>query len=122
MSRQNWQQWLRACSKDPGSPIQLPKLGNSGSSLGMPTGQDTRALAAISACWDLYAGSDADGQAGALDAVRALLPALQPQCHAFARELIAFSLDWFDRERLWDRVVTKGGSVTDPPIEPVGAK
>lgn len=106
MSKQNWQAWLRACSKDPGSPIQLPKLGNSGSSLGMLTGQDARALAAISACWDLYANADADGQTGALVAVRALLPAVQPGCRPFARELVAFSLDWSDRDRLWDRVVT----------------
>jgi hypothetical protein len=62
------------------------------------------ALGAISACWELYSNSDEAGQLAALAAVRALLPALQPQCRPFARELIAFSLDWSDRERLWPQV------------------
>ena len=91
-------QWLRACSKDPDSPIRLP------GSLGMLTGQDSRALEAIGACWELYANSDADGSAGALAAIEALLPAMQSKCRGFARELIARSLDWGDRERLWSRV------------------
>jgi len=95
MYAQTWQKWLRVCSKDPGSPIRLP------GSLAMLTGQDIRALGAISACWELYAGSDPVGQAGALAAVRHLLPAVQPQCRPFARELIACSLDWDDRDRLW---------------------
>lgn len=48
--------------------------------------------------------SDADGQRGALVAIRALLPALQKKCRPFARELIAFSLNWDDREWLWSEV------------------
>ena len=90
--------WLRACSKEPGSPIRLP------GPLAMLTGQDSRALGAIAYCWHLYASSDEDGAAGALAAVRALLPALQPQCRPFARELIAQALDWHDRERIWPLV------------------
>lgn len=99
MKRQTWLQWLRECTKDPHSLTRLAPR-----SLGALTGQDTRALEAISACWQLYAGSDEAGQAAALRAARALLPALQPQCHRFAFELIAFALDWPDRERLWKLV------------------
>lgn len=94
----NWQEWLVACEEDPDSPADLP------GSTAMLTGQDTRALAAISACWDLYASSDEDGQRGALTSVRALLPALQTKCRPFARELIAYSMDWSDRARLWKQV------------------
>lgn len=92
---QRWDQWIRACAKDPHSPARFP------GSLGMLTGQDARALEAISCCWELYAGGDAAGEKAAIEAIRALLPALQPQCRQFARELIAFSLDWSDRDRLW---------------------
>jgi len=106
MKEPTWDQWLRACSKDPKSPACVPK-----GALGMLTGQDARALGAISRCWDLYACSDEAGMRAALDAVRALLPALQPQCRFFARELIARSLDWSDRERLWPFVSAEGASV-----------
>lgn len=70
------------------------------------TGQDHRALTAIDACWDLYAGGDFDAQAGALAAVRALLPAMQEQCRPLARELIAHWMDWPDRDRLWPKVAS----------------
>jgi hypothetical protein len=72
--------------------------------LGELTGQDNRALAAIVHCWELYACSDEDGQRGALEAVRALLPAMQPKTRYLAREAIAYVLDWPDRERLWPLV------------------
>lgn len=93
--RSRWLSWLRACSRDVGSPIRLP------GSLAMLTGQDCRALGAVAYCWHLYASSDDDGTRGALGAVRALLPAMQPTCRPFARELIAQALDSKDRERLW---------------------
>ncbi len=64
-------QWLRLCAKDPTSPARLP------GSLGMLTGRDYRALAAIAACWQLYSASDDYGARGALEAVRALLPGMQ---------------------------------------------
>jgi hypothetical protein len=72
--------------------------------MGAITGQDRRVLSAISECWGLYASSDNAGQSAALAAVRVLLPAMQLQCYPFARELIAFTLDWPDRERLWPLV------------------
>jgi hypothetical protein len=98
--KQNWQAWLRACSKNPNSPAKLAP-----GALGALTGQDARALAAIAACWELYAGSDDDGQRAAIAAVRHLLPAVQYKNHLFARELIAFALDWSDRDRIWRLVM-----------------
>lgn len=100
MKKQSWRQWARACAKDPSSPSELGSQ-----SLGMLTGQDTRALDAIVSCWELYACSDEDGQRGALAAVRMLLPAMQATTRWMARELIPFALDWNDRERLWPLVV-----------------
>lgn len=96
---QTWDQWLRVCSRDPSSPALLPERP-----LAMLTGQDFRALAAVAAAWKLYANSDADGQAAALVAVRALLLGMQPKCRFLARELIAFAMNWDDRDRLWPRV------------------
>ena len=78
-------QWLRANRHD----------------LAPLTGQDTRALLAIATCWELYSNSDRNGQAGALVAVCALLPAMQDKCRYLARELIAYAMDWGDRERIW---------------------
>jgi hypothetical protein len=95
-----WDAWLRACAKDPQSQARIPK--NWAAPL---TGQDTRALTAIAACWRLYASADDDGRTGALAAVRALLPAMQPQTRYLARELIAWAMEWTDRERLWDYVM-----------------
>jgi len=95
-----WRTWLRTRIKDnyarPGD-IPLPPLG-------ALTGQDARCLSAIAACWELYAGSDEDGGQAALAAVQALLPGMQEKCRPFARELIAFALDWTDREKLWPLV------------------
>jgi len=112
MKTLTWDRWLRACAKDPGTQANLPgcpdrcrRCSTCTHVLGVLTGQDSRALAAISQCWELYACSDAAGERGALQAVRALLPALQPQCRVFARELIAMSLDWSDRDRLWPLVI-----------------
>jgi hypothetical protein len=95
-----WRSWLRACSKDPSSPAYKGTQG-----LGAITGQDARVLEAISACWFLYAASDDNGRAAALIAVNSLLSAMQPQCRGFAKELIAFAMDWHDRDRLWERVI-----------------
>ncbi len=96
MAKQTWEQWLRTCSKDPTSPARV-----AAHALGALTGQDRRALAAIACCWELYAGSDTTGQLAALEGVRRLLPAMQPGCRYLARELVAFTLDWTDRDRVW---------------------
>jgi hypothetical protein len=99
MKAQTWRAWARACTKDPSSPSLL-KTG----ALAALTGQDARALDAIVACFELYASSDEDGAGGALQAVRALLPAMQESTRWIAKELIPFVLDWNDRERLWSRI------------------
>ena len=99
MKKQTWQQWSRAVAKDPSSPSEIGSQ-----SLAALTGQDTRALNAIVACWELYAVSDEAGQRGALAAVKLLLPAMQASTRWMARELIPYALDWSDRERLWPMV------------------
>jgi hypothetical protein len=100
MRKQTWQQWVRAIERGDRSTPSLILRGT----LAALTGQDVRAMNAIVACWELYASSDKDGQRGALQAVRALLPALQTSVRPLARELIPFALDWDDRERLWPLV------------------
>jgi len=104
MARETWQKWLRACLRDPSNPARVALFRDRLPTLGALTGQDKRALDAISACWELYSVSDEAGQVAALAAIRALLLALQSQCRPFARELIAYSLDWPDRARLWPLV------------------
>jgi hypothetical protein len=114
----HWLSWIRACLIDPGNPINLPRPVSSHRGpkamekptavLGMLTGQDKRALLAIASCWHLYTCSDEDGRNGALEAVRALLPAMQSKCQCFGRELIAQQMDWDDRARLWAIVCPEG--------------
>jgi hypothetical protein len=99
MSEQTWQQWARAVQRDPESPSEIKR-----GALGALTGQDTRALNAIAACWKLYSNSDDDGQAAAIVAIRALLGGMQPTTRWLARELIPWALDWDDRARLWPLV------------------
>lgn len=103
-----WLKWLRVAMADgaylatTGAPPRpLPKLA-------VLTGQDMRALAAIAACWQLLASSDEVGEQAALAAVRMLLPALQPECRQFARELIPFAMDWSHREKVWPEVLDDG--------------
>jgi hypothetical protein len=98
MNRPTWLKWIRECQADPHSPAEFP------GAIGMLTGQDFRVLDAVADCWLLYAVGDAAGERAALESVRALLPAMQPQCRPFARELIAWAMDWHDRELLWPRV------------------
>lgn len=100
MAQQSWRTWLRASQRDPNSPARTPNP------LGALTGQDARVSSDISACPEVYSGADHAGQKVALAAIWQLLPSLQPQCRPFARELIAFSLDWSDRARLWPLVET----------------
>lgn len=73
------------------------------------TGQDARALAAFHHVWEMYAVSDGNGASAALLAAAALCGSIQPKFLDAARELIAFSLDWSDRDRLWAKVVAKLG-------------
>lgn len=85
--RPEWAKWLKANKHD----------------LAPLTGTDTRALRAIDACWELYATTHSTH---AIDAVRELLYLLQAKNHHLARELIARSMDWPDREKLWPLVTS----------------
>lgn len=78
-----------------------------GHSLAPLTGTDRRALAAIDACWELYAF--ASNGVNVLTAVHQLLLEMQPKCWPLARELIARSMDWGDRDRLWSLVAPGRG-------------
>jgi len=79
-------------------------LNTNGHDVGPLTGQDRRALQAIAWCWELYSVGDETGQMAALQAVRSLLAGMQEQCWPLAKELIAFAMDWGDRDRLWPQV------------------
>ncbi len=96
MKEQTWDQWARACGRDPQSPSKLHK-----SSLAALTGQDFRAMNAFAATLKLFACSDETGRRAAVAAMRALVMAMQPSVQWIARELIPFALEWHDRERLW---------------------
>jgi len=92
----DWKTWARGCVEDPASPSKL-KEGH----LAMLTGQDTRCLDAIVACWALYARSDEAGANAAIAAIRILLTGMQPKCWVWVKELIPYAMDWSDREKLW---------------------
>lgn len=93
------QAWLRGAARDP-----LRRVAFVPRDLGRCTGQDWRALIAIAAVWDLLACCDEPAAAAALQCARELLTAMQPSCWVFARELIARSMDWSDRDRVWRQV------------------
>jgi hypothetical protein len=96
MKEQTWQQWARAVGRDPGSPSLIKK-----GSIGALTGTDFRALDAFVACLTLYRHT---GERRILEAARVVLEEMQESTRWIARELIAFVLDWGDRERLWSLV------------------
>lgn len=82
-------------------PEHLQFLKSSGHSLAPLTGTDSKALQAIAACWTLYAYTHSSD---VLYAVRLLLREMQPKTRPLARELIAWAMDWNDRDRLWPLV------------------
>lgn len=88
-TRPVYQRWLKARG------LGMAQLG----------AQDHRALAAIDACWGLYAvSSDEWDQARAIGAIRLLLPALHFDSWPLARELIARNVDEAV-DRLWAEVL-----------------
>jgi hypothetical protein len=96
VKKQSWQQWARVCAADPSSPSLLKK-----GSLAALTGTDIRVLDAFVPCLSLYAHT---GDEHVLGAAQIVLDEMQPHTLWIAKELIAFVLDWPDRERLWPRV------------------
>jgi hypothetical protein len=93
---QTWRQWVRLVSRDPGSPSLLKK-----GSLAPLTGTDARVLDAFVPILELYAHT---GEENLLSAACLVLAEMQLHTRWIAKELIAFVLDWPDRERLWPRV------------------
>lgn len=95
--------WLRACARDPQSPSGLTR-----DDLAALTGTDSRVLVATAHCWAVFAHSSYDGQAATIMAIRVLIPLMQPHTRHVAKQLIAWALDWSDRDRLWKRVEPRG--------------
>lgn len=91
--------WLRGGKLAPDDVRSQPY------NLGALTGQDTRALLAIAACWRLYFGSDDDGQQAAIGAIRQLLRGMQSKCWIFAKRLIPQAGDWSHEDPVWRSVV-----------------
>jgi hypothetical protein len=100
MKEQTWQQWVRAVERESRDNPQHPSRICKGSLAGL-TGTDVRALNAFVACLKLYAYS---GEKHGLKAASAVLRQMQEKERWIARELIAFVLEWDDRERLWPLV------------------
>lgn len=65
------------------------------------TGQDSRALSAFIHLLELYA---VVGDGHAIEAMRAVLPAMQEKCWFIAAYAIPGVLDWGDTERLWRQI------------------
>lgn len=107
LNQPTWNKWLRGVVKDEQARQRagLAELGPH--CLGMITGQDSRALAAVAGCWQLYASSDERGAESALCAVVVLLAGMQQKCWIFARALIAYAMDWSDIERVWREVTER---------------
>lgn len=98
-------------------------LRTNGHPLGALTGQDGRALSAILHCLELYACSDEDGERAALDAIRALLKAMQPGTRGLAKAAIPFALDWSAEDNLWAKILsprcpTPGEALSEKPAWP----
>jgi hypothetical protein len=84
-----------------GKREHLRWLKANGHSLAPLTGTDTRALEAIAATWMLYAHTRSSGL---LRAVAILAREMQVSTRPLARELIAWAMDWGDRDALWPAV------------------
>ncbi len=96
-------------------PECLRWLKENGHELGALTGQDRTALLAIAHCWELYAKGDEGGARAAGMAARVLVGAMQPHTRPLAKELIAFALDWGDRDRVWTELVAGRATMGNAP-------
>lgn len=83
-------------------PEHLRWLKAHGHDLAPLTGTDARALAAIAACWQLYA---VERCANAIEAAGHLVLTMQPKTRPLAKALIPWALDWSDEEPVWLRVL-----------------
>lgn len=85
----------------PKRPEHLRWLVANKHDLAFLTGTDFKALAAVAALVELYAYT---GHLSALRAAGVAVAEMQASARPLARELIAFVMDWGDRERLWPHV------------------
>ena len=65
------------------------------------TGTDTKAAIAIAYAWQLFAYTRSTA---VLNAIRCLLSEMQPSTAPLTRDLIAWVMDWSDRDRYWPMV------------------
>ncbi len=82
-------------------PQHLEFLRANGHDLAPLTGTDHKALAAIADALTLYSYC---GRENVLVAVALLAGEMQGSTRPLARELIAYAMDWGDRERLWPTI------------------
>lgn len=68
------------------------------------TGQDFRAFAAFVHLVDLYLCSDGEARWAAVEAMRAVLRAMQPHCRPVAKAAIPFLGDWGHEDEIWRQV------------------
>jgi len=92
--------------KRPPTPEHLKWLRANGHNLAPLTGTDTKALAAVAACWELYAYTRSER---VLKAARELAAEMQDSTRPLARELIAYAMDWSDRDKLWPLTAGEAG-------------
>ncbi len=83
--------WLASLRDD--SSVPTRKLN-----LAPLTGTDTKALIAIAYCWQLFAYTRSPS---VLHAIQNLLSEMQESTAPLTRDLIAWAMDWSDRERYW---------------------
>lgn len=88
-------QWLRA----------------NGHSLAPVTGTDARALKAFAHLLDLYALT---GSSSVVVALAVCVAEMQPKIAPLARELIAWALDWGDRDRMWPDIEAQAEHIRRP--------
>ena len=90
----------RRCNTACACADALRWLDANGHSLAPLTGTSTKTLKAVAHLWQLYAYTR---EPAVIEAVRLLVPSLG-NCAGLARELIAWAMDWDDREKLWSEV------------------
>jgi len=99
--------------------VRWLRANGHGAELGALTGTDARALAAIAACWQLYA---VDRSPRVIEAVASIVGSMQPKCGALAGMLIPWALDWSDEAPVWGLVLAeldRRDRRDHPPLSPV---
>jgi hypothetical protein len=100
VKEQTWQQWVRAVERESATNPKHPSRLYKGC-LAALTGTDVRALNAFVACLKLYSYT---AERRVLTAASIVLVETQEKTRWIAKELIAFVMEWDDRERLWPLV------------------